>query len=119
LLRSSDAFWKFSACKFKRKSSGRNSTICGYKNKAVYREIQTHSGSSLPASLKEKVVGAISSSKNEAVGPEIQAHFGSSLPASLTESSGRNSTICASKNETVCCEIQTHFASAPPPGFAG
>jgi len=69
--------------------------------------------------LKEKVVGAISSSKNEAVGPEIQAHFGSSLPASLTESSGRNSTICASKNETVCCEIQTHFASAPPPGFAG
>jgi len=55
----SDAFWKFSACKFWRKSCGRNSTICASKNKAVCCEVQTHSGSSLPASFKEKVVGAI------------------------------------------------------------
>ena len=56
---SSDTFWKFSACEFSRKSSGCNSTICASKNKAVCREIQTHSGSSLPASFKEKVVSAI------------------------------------------------------------
>jgi len=33
--------------------------ICPSKNEAVCCEIQTHSGSSLPASFKEKVVGAI------------------------------------------------------------
>jgi len=56
---SSDAFWKFSACEFYRKGSGRNSTICAAKNEAVFREIQMHSRSSLPASFKEKVLGAI------------------------------------------------------------
>jgi len=55
----SDAFWKFSACKIYRKSSGRNSTICATKNEAICREIQTHSGRSLPARFTEKVVGAI------------------------------------------------------------
>ena len=58
LLWSSDAFWKFSACEFYSKSSGRNSTICASKNEAVCREIETHSGSSLPASFTEKVLGA-------------------------------------------------------------
>jgi len=33
--------------------------IYASKNEVVCREIQTHSGSSLPASFKEKVVGAI------------------------------------------------------------
>jgi len=56
---SSDAFWKFSAWEFYSKSSGRNSRICASKNEPVCREIQTHSGSSLPASFKEKVVVAI------------------------------------------------------------
>ena len=56
---SSDAFWKFSACKFYRKGSGRNSTICESKNEAVCCEVQTHFGSSLPASFTEKVLGAI------------------------------------------------------------
>ena len=59
LLWNWDAFWKFSACKIYRKSSGRNSTICESKNEAVCREIQTHSGSSLPASFTENVLGAI------------------------------------------------------------
>jgi len=56
---SSDAFWKFSACKFYRKSCGRNFTICATKNEAVCCEVQTHSGSSLPARFTEKVVSAI------------------------------------------------------------
>jgi len=55
----SDAYWKFSTCNFYRKSCGSNFTICASKNEAVCREIQTHSGSSLPASFTEKVVGAI------------------------------------------------------------
>jgi len=59
LLWSSGAFWKFSACEFYRKSCGRNSTICASKNEAVCCEVQTHFESSLPASFKEKVLGAI------------------------------------------------------------
>jgi len=59
LLWSSDAFWKFSACEFYRKSSGGNSTICSSKNEAVCREIQAHFESILPARFTEKVLGAI------------------------------------------------------------
>jgi len=44
---------------FQRKSCGRNFTIYGSKNKTVCCEVQMHSGTSLPASLTEKVVGAI------------------------------------------------------------
>ena len=55
----SDAFRKFSACKFQRKSCGRNSTICAPKNEAVGREIESHFGNSQPASFKDKVLGAI------------------------------------------------------------
>jgi len=55
----SDAFWKYSACKFYRKCSGRNSTNCASKNKAVFYEVQAHFGSSLPPRFTEKVVGAI------------------------------------------------------------
>ena len=42
---SSDAFWKFSACKVYRKSSWRNFTIYVWKNEAFCREVQTHFGS--------------------------------------------------------------------------
>jgi len=35
------------------------STICVSKNEAVCCEVQTHSGTSLPVSLTEKVVGPI------------------------------------------------------------
>ena len=59
LLWNSDAFWKFSACKFYRKGSRHNSTICVSKNEVVCCEIQMHFGSSLPASCIEKVQGAI------------------------------------------------------------
>jgi len=41
------------------KSSGHNFTSCASKNEAVCHEIQTHFGSSLPASFTEKVVGAV------------------------------------------------------------
>ena len=43
---SSDAFWKFFACKFCRKGSGHISTINASKNEAVCHEVQTHFGSS-------------------------------------------------------------------------
>ena len=56
---SSDAFWKFSGCKFYRKSSGRNAAIFASKNESVRREVQMHSGSSIPASFTETVLGAI------------------------------------------------------------
>jgi len=59
LLWNSDAFWKFSACEFYRKSCRRDSTIYASKSEAVCCEVQMHFGISLPASFKEKVVSAI------------------------------------------------------------
>jgi len=41
-LWSSDAFWKFFACKFYKKCSGHISMIYGFKNEAVCCEVQTH-----------------------------------------------------------------------------
>jgi len=51
---SSDAFWKFSACKFYRKSSGRNFTSCASKNEAICCEVQNKFGSPLPCKLYKK-----------------------------------------------------------------
>jgi len=56
-LWSSDSFWKFSPYKLYKKSSGRIFPVCASKNEAVCREVQMHSGTSLPASFTEKVVG--------------------------------------------------------------
>jgi len=42
------------------KCSERNITICASKNEAVCCEVQTHFGSSLPASFTENVLGVIS-----------------------------------------------------------
>jgi len=105
--RSSDTFWQFSACKFYRKSSGRNFTNCVSKNEAVCCEVQTHFGSPLPCKVYKKSFGPIFSiyaSKSEAVCRWVQMHCGCSPLARFTaKSSGRNFTICASKNEAVCC----------------
>jgi len=60
LLWSSDAFWKFSASKVYRESSGQIFTIYVLKNKAVCCEVHTHFGSDLPASFTKKALGAIS-----------------------------------------------------------
>jgi len=57
---SSDVFLKFSACKVHSKSFGRNFTIYASKNEAVFREVQTHARSSLPARFAEKILCAIS-----------------------------------------------------------
>jgi len=43
-----------------KKSSGRIFSIFASKNEGICREVQTHSGISLPASFTEKVLGAIS-----------------------------------------------------------
>jgi len=58
----SDAFQKFSACKFCRESSGRIFTIYASKNEAVPCKIQTHFKCFLPARFAEKVLGAFSQS---------------------------------------------------------
>ena len=57
---SSDAFWKFSACKFYRKSSGHNFSICASKNEAFCCEVQTHYGSYRLSSFIKKVLSAFS-----------------------------------------------------------
>jgi len=44
----------------KKKSSGRTFSIFASKNEGICCEVQTHFGSSLPASFTEKVLGAIS-----------------------------------------------------------
>ena len=99
---SSDAFWKFSACKFYRKRSGRNFTSCASKNEAVCCEVQTHFGSSLLSKVYKKSSGcifSIFSSKSEAVCRSVQMHSGRSLLARFAvKSCGHNFTICASKN---------------------
>jgi len=59
LLRSSDAFWKFSLFEGYEKNSGRIFPICASGNKAVCREVQTHFQSSPPARFTEKVLSAI------------------------------------------------------------
>ena len=59
LLMSSDAFWKLSPFKLYKKSSGRIFSIYASKKETVCRGVQTHFGSSLPASFTEKVLGAI------------------------------------------------------------
>ena len=57
---SSDTFWKLSACKFYRKSSGHNFSICASKNEAVCYEVQTHFGSFHLSRFIKKVLGAFS-----------------------------------------------------------
>jgi len=52
-----DALWKYSASKVYRISSGRNFTIYASKNEAVFREVETHFGSSPPARFAEKSSG--------------------------------------------------------------
>jgi len=56
----SDAFWKSSACKVCRKSSGRRSTIYVFKIEAVFCELQTHFGSSRFVRFMKNVQGALS-----------------------------------------------------------
>ena len=57
---SSDAFWKFSACKFYRKGSGRYSAICESKNEVVCYEVETNFGSFRLSSFIKNVLGAFS-----------------------------------------------------------
>ena len=118
---SSDAFWKFSACKVYRKNSGRHFTIYVSKNEAVCCEVQTHFGSSRFVRFTEKVLGAFS----RFFWFQKQRYLLCSSDAFLTFSScmlyikcsGRIFTIYASKNEAVCPEIQTHFRSSLPASF--
>ena len=60
LLLSSDAFWKFSACKVHRQSYGRIFAIYVSKNEVVSCEVQTHFGGFHLARFTTKVLGAIS-----------------------------------------------------------
>jgi len=50
----------FSTCKVYKEISERIFTIYMSKNEAVFCEVQTHFGSSLPASFAEKIMGAFS-----------------------------------------------------------
>jgi len=108
---SSDAFWKFSACNFYRKISGRNFTSCASKNEAVC--VHTHFGSPLPCKVYKKSSGrifSIYSSESEAVCRWVQTHSGRSpLARFAVKSCGRNFTIYVSKNEAVCCEFRRIF----------
>ena len=62
LLWNSDAFWKFSACEFYRKSYRWNSTIYVCKNEPVCCEIKTHLESFRLSSFIKNIVGAFSRS---------------------------------------------------------
>ena len=116
---SSDAFWKFSACKFYRKSSGRNFTSCASENKAVCCEVQTHFGSPLPCKVYKKSSGrifSIFSSESEAVCRWVPTYSGlSPLARFAVKSCGRNFMIYVSKkNEAVCCWCSDAFWKFSP-----
>ena len=88
LLCSSDAIWKFSACKIYRISSGRNSTIYVLNNEVVGCEVQTQFGSFHLTHFVKKSSGCIFTiyaSINDVVCREVQTHFGSSPPPRFTE----------------------------------
>jgi len=96
------------------KSSGRIFTICASKNEAVFCEVQTHFGRSLPASFTEKVLGTISRfvrPKTKLFEVKLRRILEVLRLQVLQKSSRHNFSICASKNEAVCCEVQTHFGS--------
>jgi len=98
------------------KCSWRIFTIYAFKNEAVCREVQTHFGSSLPASFTEKVLGAIPrfvSPKMKRFAVKFRDAFRKLSPFKLyIKCSGRIFPIYASKNETVCRGVQTHFGSS-------
>ena len=108
----SDAFWRFSACKFYRKSSGRNSTIFSSKNDVVCMKFRC---------IFKVLCLRVSKKKLW-----VQFHdfcvkkwscllwssdaFWKLSPCKLCKKMyGCNFTIYLSKNEVVCCEIQVHF----------
>jgi len=94
--------------------------IYASKNEAVWCEVQTHFGSSLPASFKEKVLGAIPRfvhSKMKLFAVQFRRILKVLCLQVLKKKCGRNSKICASKNEAFCCEIQTHSKSSLPASF--
>ena len=109
---SPDTFWKISPCNVYEKSSECIFTIYVFKNEAVCREVQTHSGCSPLAMFTVETSGrnlTIYVSKNEAVCCWVQTHFGSFRLARLIKCSGRIFTICASNNKVVCREVQTNL----------
>jgi len=116
LLWNSDAFSKFSACGFYRKSSGRNSTICTSKNKAVCYEIETHSGISLPIRFTGLWVQFhdLCAQKRSCLPWNSDAFSKFSACKFYRKCSWRNFTICASKNKAVFCEVQMRFGSSLP-----
>ena len=85
-LLSADAFWKFSACKFCRKSSWCNFTIYVSKNEAVSCEVQMHFGSfRLMRFMKKFWVHFHDLCVQKQSCFQIQTHFRSFLPACFTE----------------------------------
>ena len=91
------------------------------KNITVCREVQTHFGSSLPASLAEKVLGAYSRflrPKTKRFAVKFRRILDVLRIQGYKKISGRIFTIYASKNKasknlTVNREVQTHFGSSP------
>ena len=114
LLWSSDAFWKLSPFKLYKKSSGRILPIYASKNEAVCRAVQTHFGSSLPASFTEKVLGAIPRfvrPKTKLFSVKFRCILEVLCLQVLKKKFWAQFTIFVLKNETVCCEVQTHYGS--------
>ena len=83
-----DAFWKFFACKFWRKSSWRIITTFASKNEAVCCLSSDAFWKFSLCEVYKEIFGrivTIFASKNEAVDNEDETHFGSSLPANFEE----------------------------------
>ena len=121
LLLSSDAFWKFSACKvYRKKFWAQFHDVCVQKRSCLLWSSDAFWKFS-SCKVYTKVLGAFS----RFMRPKTSCLLSSS-DAVLTFSpcmlyikfSGRIFTICASKNEANCCEVQTHFGSSLPASFA-
>jgi len=89
--------------------------IYAFKNELVCREVQTHSGRSLPASLTEKVVGArtrFMRPKTKRFAVKFRRIVELSPFKLHKKGSGRIFPIYASKKEAVSWEVQTHSGTS-------
>jgi len=117
---SSDAFWKFFACKVYRKSSGRIFTIYVSKNEVVSCDVQTHFVSFHLSRFMKKVLGALSRilrPKTKLFALEFRSILEILRLQFCRKVFGRIFTIFASKSAAVCREVQTHFGSSPHSRF--
>jgi len=119
---SSDAFWKFSACKIYNDVLGAVSQFLRLKAKLFAMKFRCifcviHLQSLQKCFGRIFSIFSIFACKNEALCSEVQTHLEVFTLKVQKKSSGRIFKIFASKNEGISRHVQTHFGSSLPASF--